>query len=475
MEQYINKALKDLKSKNRIPFHMPGHKRHPFSDDPYTKIYELDITEIQGYDNLHHPEGIIRASMDELKKIYHTRESWYVINGSTAGILSSIASVCDVGDKIIVGRNCHRAVYNIIKLLHLKPVFIYPKYQEELCMMADFKVDEILRIKDLVTTNPDVKAVFLTSPTYEGVVSNIRAIKDVLEPFGIPLIVDEAHGAHFIFHEGFPKSAIECGADLVIQSTHKTLPAATQTALLHLNGELISPDRVFASLATFETSSPSYLMMASVEKAVAFMHREKEKLDKYLTLIHKFRARCGQLEKIKLVSKENVDCYDYDEGKLVFSLVDTEINGNDLFHKLLHEYGIECEMANDAYCIAMTSVFDTKEDFEALLTAIFSIDQELKTRALSQAKPERIAYIKENEAVYEMWECNDKRKELIPLKEACGRISGAFVELYPPDIPLLVPGEKIKQEMVENILSYIYNGYNVPGIFEGSILVLEDK
>ena len=254
MNTPIYNKLKELDSEKRIPFHMPGHKRTDFG--AFFGIEKMDITEITDYDNLHEPEGIIRESMDLVKDIFKGTESWYLVGGSTLGILVSISSVCKPGDKILIGRNCHKAVYNCIRLLQLEAVYCYADISQKYDVCVDMKPE---MVEKKLKENPEIKAVVLTSPTYEGVVSDIKGIKKTIQPYGIPLIVDEAHGAHFVFDKYFPDSATKQGADLVIQSTHKTLPSLTQTAVLHLCSDLIKKEQVEEMIDIYETSSPSYL------------------------------------------------------------------------------------------------------------------------------------------------------------------------------------------------------------------------
>lgn len=473
MNTPIYNKLKNLDSEKRIPFHMPGHKRTDFG--AFFGIEKMDITEITDYDNLHEPEGIIRDSMNLVKDIFGSKESWYLVGGSTLGILVAISSVCTQGDKILIGRNCHKAVYNCIRLLQLEAVYCYADISQKYDVCVEMSPETVQK---KMKENPDIKAVVLTSPTYEGVVSDIAAVKEVLRPYNIPLIVDEAHGAHFIFHEYFPKSATECGADLVIQSTHKTLPAFTQTAVLHLCSNLIPKERVEEMLDIYETSSPSYLLMASAEYGIMYMKENKEQLTEYVDNLMNFRKKCEQLKKIELLSQKKLDCFAYDNGKLVFSVKNAGMNGKELFSLLYKKYHIELEMENLTYGIAMTSICDSKENFDKLWKAISEIDKICVGKSLSGDKKENFNTINISEIslpkVMESWQCRGKETEIVGLKDAVGRISAKYVMIYPPGVPILVPGEKILQETVENISQYLYNGYNVLGLSEKNLIVLKD-
>lgn len=456
------------------------------------KAQETDITEITGYDNLHHPEGMIRESMDNLKKIYHTKESWYLVNGSTVGILASVSAVCRPGDKIIVGRNCHKAVYNAIRLLRLHAIYLYPAQNEKYDIMLDVGKAEREQLKEILKKEAGVKAVVLTSPTYEGVVSDIAAVRKVLSEQTngkeIVLIIDEAHGAHLLFHDAFPKSAVECGADIVVQSTHKTLPALTQTALLHLCSDRIPEDVISDWLSVYETSSPSYILMASAESGVIFMHSQGKKVQKYVDNLTAFRRKCGQLMHIHLIEGKELAVFDYDIGKLVFYVDGKKNGGRWLFAMLRDEWNIELELESTSYVIGMTSVMDEKKDFEMLWEALAAADRELKMEYQDRRKARRTSRTEMQgksqmkipdrtriiipEKIIEPWECERDKTIMIPLCESIGRTAASYVMLYPPGIPLLAPGEKIIKEIVEKLSYYLYNGYNVQGLRDDMIPVL---
>ena len=479
---------------------MPGHKRK--GQGMFEDISRYDITEITGYDNLHDPEGIIRDSMNELKRLYHTRESWYLVNGSTVGILAAVSACCDQGDGILISRNCHKSVYNAIRLLHLKAYYFMLPVSEKYNVAEDMTEDTFASIREILSRHADIRAVVLPSPTYEGVVMNIRGLKEIVREFSVPMIVDEAHGAHFIFHSDFPESAVSQGADIVVQSTHKTLPALTQTALLHLCSDRIPANCLADMLSIYESSSPSYLLMSSAEYAVHYMRENEDKVDTYVNNLHVFRKKCGQLHRIHLIKKEDLHCFDYDEGKLVFSVEGTGVDGIWLFDRLLKKYHIELEMSDCSNCIAMTSVCDKKEDFQALFQALKEIDEEL--RQMEEELPqieEELPQIEEGlrnideelrqkedmrgrkrwnrmrlpEKRMESWECSRMEKEAVSPEEAVGRISGEYVMLYPPGIPILVPGEIILKETVENVRYSLYNGYNVLGLSQNQFIVLKNR
>ena len=284
--KYLYEELKKYCSSDSYPFHMPGHKRN--MENLIGNPYAIDITEIDGFDNLNDPQDIIKQSMEETAKFYGTKNTFYLVNGSTVGILAAITAVCKRGDKLLMARNCHKAVYNAVRLLELEPIYLPLQYLPKKKVFIG--IDEE-RLQSILEENPDIKAVIITSPTYEGIVMHIQRIKMWIKQYKIPLIVDEAHGAHFPFYEKFPKSAITKGADIVIQSVHKTMPAFTQTALLHLCSDMVSADTLQDCISIYQTSSPSYLLMAGIECAIAYGIEEKQRWEDYYRMLMAYREK----------------------------------------------------------------------------------------------------------------------------------------------------------------------------------------
>jgi len=258
--------LEDLYSKlmaygnsDVYPFHMPGHKRNKKFDE----FYKMDITEIEGFDNLHHPESIILEAEQRAAHLFGAEETFFLVNGSTSGILAAISSISKEGSTVLVARNSHKSVYHGIYLNNLKVTYLIPDVIEEFDINGGIDPEEV---RICMEHNKEIAGVIITSPTYDGVVSDIRKIADIVHEYGIPLIVDEAHGAHFPLWDEAPESAISCGADMVIHSLHKTLPSLTQTALLHVNGNIVDRDKIRRFLGIYQSSSPSYVLMASIDR-----------------------------------------------------------------------------------------------------------------------------------------------------------------------------------------------------------------
>lgn len=387
MEHPILNGIIEYNTEACYPWHMPGHKRRLNTIFPelVKNPFSIDVTEIDGLDEFHQPEGIIKEAFEKAATIYGSHKSYYLVNGSTCGMMAAISAVCKQGDSLIVTRNCHKSVYNAIRLLKLRPVYVKTEWNDELEMFGAVTPEAV---KKAIKTHPEVKAVVIVSPTYEGVVSDVEKIAKMAHKASIPLIVDEAHGAHFEFmanvnetisttnYYNVPDPAIRLGADIVIESLHKTLPAMTQCAILHENSRLIDSKRLEEFLSIYQSSSPSYVFMASMEACIEKMDHERDgQFIIYKSLLSEYRKRFGQLKNIHLVEENDFKkqgIYDYDDGKLVFSVRNCGISGEEgiepvngvmLGDILRKEYGQMMEMAGGSYVIAMTSIADSKEGF----------------------------------------------------------------------------------------------------------------
>jgi arginine/lysine/ornithine decarboxylase len=290
--------LKDYTSDDYVPLHMPGSKRNTelFS---MGNPYGIDITEIDGFDNLHNAQGILKKGMIRAARLFGAEETLYLVNGSSAGIMAAICGATKKNDTVLVARNCHISVYNAIYLNELKPIYIYPqeiidKSGKSTGIYGKVSPQEI---EKKLERNKEITAVVVTSPTYEGVVSDIEKIAQTVHRHNAVLIVDEAHGAHFPFSSAFPQTAVKCGADVVIQSIHKTLPAFTQTALLHLNGDRIDRERVKRYWNIYQTTSPSYILMAGIENCMTILENDGAKL--FETYIERLRLLRENIESLK--------------------------------------------------------------------------------------------------------------------------------------------------------------------------------
>lgn len=423
----------DLEKLNKYPFHMPGHKRNNTFDIIGS---EIDITEIDGYDNLHSPAGSILQIENELSEIYKAKKSFMLVNGSTVGILSAILAVTKKNDTVIIARNCHQSVYNACLLNELNPVYIEPEYDE---INGFYKKITQNAIDNALQKHKYAAAVVITSPTYEGYISSVSS--------PVPLIVDAAHGAHFGFSD-FPEYP---NADIIISSLHKTLPALTQTAVINVYNEKYIT-KVKKYLDILQTSSPSYVLMNSVSKCIQIIKNHTGLFDRlYKNLIDFYDIKLNHLELIKTD----------DISKIVISTAKTNINGIQLAEILRNNYNIECEMASINYIILMSSIGDEKSAFERLKYALAEIDDNLTSSEIKKINKPPVPQKKYNQFEVE----KTKKTEL---KKTANMICGETVFAYPPDIPIIVKGEIISSEIINYINLCFENGINI--ISESNLL-----
>lgn len=459
----LDQKLTEYTQSNIYPFHMPGHKRRPIDfPNPYT----IDITEIDGFDNLHHAEEILHDAQQRAADLYGAKRSFYLVNGSTCGLLAAICAAAPKKSRILVARNSHKAVYHGIFLNEYDAVYLYPEVAG-IGIQGQITAEAV---EEKLTLYPDIAAVVITSPTYDGVVSDIRSIAETVHRHGIPLIVDEAHGAHFGFGGGFPENAVKLGADVVIVSLHKTLPSFTQTALLHVCSDRIKEKDLAKYLGIFETSSPSYLFMAGMEKCIRMVKDEGQELfGNYRKLLDDFYAKARKLAHIHVLTKADLsecESYAFDDGKILMFPDPDYLNGKQLYDMLLSEYRLQMEMVTDKYVVAMTSIMDTSEGFDRLIHALYDIDQKLeqKKNRKSAVKLESRSIYTENKKVMQMRDAEDAPQQEIPLEESVGKVSAGFVFLYPPGIPVIVPGEEINGKFVKDMKQCMQLGLDVEGL-----------
>lgn len=466
MEYLYDKLIK-YREEDIYPMHMPGHKRNIALMD-MANPYAIDITEIDGFDNLHDAEDILLANMEEAAKLYHAEHTHYLINGSTSGLLVAVAACTKKGDTVLVARNCHKSVYHAIFLNELVPIYLYPEVDDEFGIHKGITPNQV---KKELEQNPEIKMVLITSPTYEGIVSDIREIAKIVHSYNIPLVVDEAHGAHLGFSKDFPENSVTCGADLVIHSVHKTLPAFTQTALLHSNGSLVDYDKVKMYLQIYQTSSPSYVLMSGISNCLRLVKEQGAKLfDEYYKNLIEFYEASKKLRNLVVYQplrlKDEKRPFAFDPSKILIFTHQSSINGVELYDLLLNNYKIQCEMMSKNYVVAMTSIADTKEGFSRLAKALFDIDNHITRQITWQLNS--LFYVSNLKLVLTPYEAYNLNKEGIMLDESIGNIAGEYVYLYPPGIPLVVPGEEITKEVVSKIKDYKQSGLQVKGMKDHS-------
>lgn len=418
----------DLKKLNRYPFHMPGHKRSSYPDIAGS---EIDITEIDGFDDLHDPSSSLKELEEKLAALYSSKRSFLLVNGSTVGILAAVFSMTDEGDTVIAAANCHKSVFNACELRKLKVITAYPDYDCEHGLYKSLGQDEIDR---LISNNGDVKLIIVTSPTYEGYISEISSF--------VPVLIDAAHGAHL----PFMSSKKQIHGAITVTSLHKTLPALTQTAAANIYDMRFS-ERFKHYIDIFETSSPSYVLMNSASVCIKFIEEHKDAFSEYEKRLADFYADT-KLNHFKFIKTDDI-------GKINLSLSDWSISPTLLAERLRNIYGIECETAQLRHLIFMTSVCDGKEAFDLLSSALTAEDK--------IAEPACRPPLPQPEKHYEIRQFNVdfNNAEKTRFEDCAGKVCAEFVYAYPPGIPILAPNDIIAQRDIDLIKQYLSSGVNI--------------
>ncbi len=455
-------------SSDALGMHMPGHKRNTqlcTMDNPFA----FDITEIDGFDNLHHPEDVLKESQQLAAEVYHTRDTRYLINGSTAGILAGISACTKPGDRILVARNCHKSVYHALIMQQLIPVYLHPLIDTETGIAGRIDPEEVKRILN-EDTEHTIRLCVITSPTYEGILSDIKTIADLCHMHDIVLMVDEAHGAHLntdpMHTSPFQDSALMHGADLVIQSVHKTLPSLTQTALLHRNSDRVSSELITFYLDIYQTSSPSYVLMASIDQCMHLMASDEWQkiLQNWQDGISAFHEAVKNLKVLQVYHPSDEI---YDQSKLVITTIRTSHSGSDLMAKLRDEYHIELEMASACYVIAMTGAGDTEENLLRFAHALCAIDAEWAEEIIPAKRNGIPVIVQEEQCLIpsEAFACtrSNTYEEKTLDASLLNAVSLDFLYVYPPGVPFVVPGEKITEAVLRQVKSFEESGCTVIG------------
>ncbi len=469
-------------------------------------FFGIDITEIEGFDNLHHAEGILKEAQERANRFYGADETFFLVNGSTGGILAAVMAAVRPGEEILIARNCHRSVYHAALMQDLRVHYYQPKRIREYDICDGVSADEIGKLLD---TWPDSKAVVITSPTYEGVISDVEGIAAAVHERGKILIVDEAHGAHLgVFADRGSAAVLSreyCGAhgaaaaDLVIHSLHKTLPSLTQTALLHVNGNRVERDRLRSYLSMVQSSSPSYILMASMDACVRFLEKEgRERSAFFREQWNIFLQKTADLRHIRIgkmtdVSQNGYAITGWDIGKVLISVKNTGMTGKQFADTLRDVYHIGLEMAAATYGLAIMTLMDTAEGWQRLADALLKIDDRIEKEreggvqarwetmcaddrlwqvagTAEDGRPQEAACAAAAglpEAAMTLAQAFHREREEILLSEAEGRISAGFIALYPPGIPLVAPGERFTQTLLNVIAENAGKGFAVQGLSPG--------
>ncbi|MCC0647092.1 aminotransferase class I/II-fold pyridoxal phosphate-dependent enzyme [Clostridioides sp. ZZV15-6598] len=461
---FIINELSEIVNKEVISFHMPGHKKGKIYEKlGYTNVlenlYKMDTTEIIGTDNLHSPEGIIKASQENTAKVFKSDYTYYLVNGSSCGIQSAIMSVCNPKSKIIVNRDCHQSVINGCILGDVDIEYIPCEISKDTNILKGVNVINVI---DIIDKNLDAKAILLTYPTYYGVTYDLEYICNYAHSKNMVVIVDEAHGAHLGLSEKLPKTALEQGADIVIQSTHKTLPSFTQSSMIHVKEESVDLDKISNMLRITESSSPSYLLLSSLELAVdIYEDKGKELMEELLNNIHIFKNNVNK----------NLEIYSTnDKTKVFISAKNIGLTGYELENILRKKYSIQVELSNYYGVLLICTIGNSTQDFISLETALDDIVvKEFKSIKLDNIKypvdiPQKI--LTPREAFY-------KTKKSVKIYDSIGKICGESIVPYPPGINIISPGEIISKEIIDYLKFCSSKGMVISGLKDITLNFIE--
>jgi arginine decarboxylase len=442
-------ALKACTNRPHTPFYTPGHKRgmgiSPILTDLLGKeVFRADLTELAELDNLFTPQSVILAAQELAAEVFGAEKTWFLVNGSTCGIEAAILATCRTGDKIILPRNVHSSVISGLILSGAIPIFIYPAYNSDLDIAHSITPKSV---KTALAKHPDAKAVLIVYPSYNGVCGDLPAIAHITHQYNIPLIVDEAHGAHFHFHPDLPTSALTAGADLTVQSIHKTLGAMTQASMLHIQGNRIDIDRVNKALQLVQSTSPSFILLASLDAARQQMAIDGKKLlSQTLELANKARNEINQIPGLSIL--QSSDFLKLDQTRLTVNVSQLGITGFTA-EDLINEMGVTPEFSSLENLIFIITIGNTESDIQNLIQKLFNLTQ-VKSLT-SECQPCK----NKNDDMVAHFMCISPREaffansETLPIEKTPERICAEIICPYPPGIPVLMPGELITKTALE--------------------------
>lgn len=464
----IINAVERYLGENNSPFSMPGHKMgRGFLK--YKNLYDLllrgDLTEVEGLDNLHNPEGAIKESLELLKDFYGSKKSYFLVNGSTSGNLIMIFSAFKEGDKILVERNCHKSIFNGIILRKLNPVYINFKINEE--FNAPLTLDKEHFCYEL-ENNRDVRGIVLTYPSYYGTSINLKEIVDMCKERNIKVLIDCAHGAHFGVSKLIPENPLNLGADMVVMSAHKTLPSLTQTAFLHINNNISAEDTDFY-FSAFSSTSPSYPFMMSLDFSRAYLEEDgKDEYEKLKAECDYIRGKIDKLDLFKTLSSKNLKDKSIiiDPCRIIIN-VEKEFSGHNLL-KYLRKNKVQVEMSDESNVVLIPSPFNTKEEFEEIYRVLERCNiEDIKS------ENNKIEVVSIPDLIIKPEEILTMGKTSVDYKEAEGKICGKNIVPYPPGIPLIIMGERFNKRIIDKLSELIEDNVTILGMENYKVWVVK--
>lgn len=454
-------GLLEHAKKNPIQFHIPGHKKGSGIDPEFREFIgsnalSIDLINIGPLDDLHHPKGMIKQAQQLAAEAFGADHTFFSVQGTSGAIMTMVMSVCSPGDKIIVPRNVHKSVMSAIIFSGATPIFIHPVVDKHLGISHGITPDSV---EKALSQHPDAKGVLVINPTYFGVSADLKRIVEIAHDYNVPVLVDEAHGVHIHFHEDLPLSAMQAGADMAATSVHKLGGSMTQSSILNIKEGLISPKRVQSIISMLTTTSTSYLLLASLDTARRRLVTEgKELIGKAIELAEQTRKQINETPHLYCFGREILDSkstFDYDPTKLTICVKDLGITGFDAEMWLREHYNIEVEMSDLYNILCIITPGDTETETSLLVKALKELSvtfdhQSTKAEMSVQIPDIPLLAISPRDAFY-------SETEVVPFEESAGRVIAEFIMVYPPGIPIFIPGEII----TEDNLNYIKKNQEV--------------
>ncbi len=438
---FIEKYRKEKRTLFTTPSHGQGEFVAPESAKMIgKKFFSCDYSEIEGFDNLSRPIGMLKDTQDNVAKIYNAKSTFFLTNGSTSGIIAAMLAVLHRSEKVLIARNCHKSVYNGLVLSGALPLWLMPQYNKDWGIYESINLDTL---SETFRRNKDIKAFIMTNPTYEGAMSDIYRISEICKEYNVILIVDEAHGALWNFHKALGTPALIQGADIVVQSLHKTAGALNPSALLHIGKEsTINPKDIQQALNLITTTSPSYPLLLNIEATVDYLNSQngKQELSETVKNINRFIRSIKTIPNLEVYSNNN------DVTKILIKI--SNMSGFELSDILFEKYGIEDELANEKSVLLLTGLGTSKNKLKKLEKILFDLAGD-NIRIVPENRDEKIftpimPRVRYTPAL--VWGRNFKE---IDIKYSLARVSMELIMDYPPGIPILLPGEVIRKEHIE--------------------------
>ncbi|MFE8695342.1 aminotransferase class I/II-fold pyridoxal phosphate-dependent enzyme [Cytobacillus sp. FJAT-53684] len=453
--------------KNPVQFHIPGHKKGTGIDPEFREYIgdnalAIDLINIGPLDDLHQPKGIIKAAQDLAAEAFGADRTFFSVQGTSGAIMTMVMAVCGPGEKIIVPRNVHKSVMSAIVFSGATPIFIHPEIDKDLGISHGITTESVTRALE---QHPDAKGVLVINPTYFGISADLKKIVEIAHSYNVPVLVDEAHGVHIHFHDGLPLSAMQAGADLAATSVHKLGGSMTQSSILNMKGNLVSAKRVQSILSMLTTTSTSYLLLASLDVArKQLATRGKELIEQTIALAQSIRRQVNEIEHLYCVGEEVLEtnaAFGFDPTKLIISVKELGLSGFEVEVWLRENFNIEVEMSDLYNILCIITPGDTEKEADILIHALqvlsterHSKPQKLEAQVLLPDIP--VLALSPRDAFY-------AETELVPFDDSEGRIIAEFIMVYPPGIPIFIPGEIITEDNLLYIKTNMEAGLPVQG------------